>query len=463
MAERYDVVILGGGPAGEAVVRRLEGGGLRVALVERELVGGECAYWACVPSKALLRAPEVRTEARLVRGLTQPRQRWMQVAAYRDFMISDLDDTAKAAKMEAAGATVMRGTGRIAGPGLVTIGDSTVEAARIVVATGTDPVVPMIDGIDQIAVWTTRDVYTMAAPPEDAIVLGGGPVGIETAQMLRGHGTHVTVVQEDSLLLPREDAAVGEELARRFDEDGIELYLGADGTRVEDAGGRVRLFLGDGRRVEAERLVAAVGRTPRVEDVGLEAIGLVPGESGGIDVDGRCRAAKGVWAVGDVTAVMPFTHVAHYQGEIAADDILGRPRQADYRAIPRVVFSNPEVAAVGLTPEQAREQGIAIELGTVSLERLARTRIYGVGYRGFMTVVADRDQGVLVGAFAVGPLASEWIGATVLAIKARIPIATLRDTPMQFPTFGEALSYALDDLEHGAFGQGARVPFASPT
>ena len=449
MTERFDVVILGGGPAGEAVVRRLEGGGLRVALVERELVGGECAYWACVPSKALLRAPEVRAEASRARGLSQPRQRWKQIAAYRDFMISDLDDAVKAARMEAAGATVMRGTGRIAGPGLVTIGDRTVEASHIVVATGTDPVIPMIEGLDRITVWTTRDVYTMAAPPEDAIVLGGGPVGIETAQMLRGHGTHVTVVQEDSRLLPRENAAVGEELARRFDEDGIELYLGAAGRRVEDAGGRVRLVLGDGRYVESERLVAAIGRRPRVDDIGLEAIGLVPGESGGIDVDGRCRAAKGVWAVGDVTAVMPFTHVAHYQGEIAADDILGRPRHADYRAIPRVVFSNPEIAAVGLTPEQAQEQGIAIELGTVTLERLARTGTYGSGYRGFMTVLADRDQGVLVGAFAVGPLASEWIGATVLAIKARIPIATLRDTPMQFPTFGEALSYAIDDLGRG--------------
>jgi pyruvate/2-oxoglutarate dehydrogenase complex dihydrolipoamide dehydrogenase (E3) component len=445
--ERYDVVILGGGPAGEAVVRRLDGAGLSVALVERERVGGECAFWACVPSKTLLRAPEVRAEARRVRGLTQPRARWAQIVAYRDFMISGLDDAGKATKMEAAGATLIRGTGRIAGPGRIAVGDSTVVAGHIVVATGTEPVVPAIDGIDQIAVWTTRDVYTMAAPPKDAIVLGGGPVGIETAQMLCGHGTRVTVVQDGGRLLPREDAAVGDELARRLAEDGIDLHLGVAGERVEGVGGRVKLFLGGGPYVEAERLVVAVGRRPCVDEIGLETIGLEPGASGGIDVDERCRAANGVWAVGDVTAVMPFTHVAHYQGEIAADDILARPRQADYRAIPRVVFSDPEVAAVGLTPEQAREQGLAIELGTVSLERLARTGTYGTGYRGFMTVIADRDKGVLVGAFAVGPLASEWIGASVIAIKARIPIATLRDTPMQFPTFGEALSYAVEDLE----------------
>jgi pyruvate/2-oxoglutarate dehydrogenase complex dihydrolipoamide dehydrogenase (E3) component len=444
---RCDVVILGGGPAGEAVVRRLDGAGLRVALVERELVGGECAYWACVPSKTLLRAAEARAATRRVRGLTEPQANWGQIAAYRDQMISDLDDTEKATKMEAAGATLIRGTGRIAGPGRITVEDRTIEAGHIVIATGTVPVVPTIQGLDRVEVWGTRDVYTMVTPPEDAIVLGGGPVGIETAQMLHGHGTRVTVVQEDSRLLPREDPAVSAELARRLTEDGIELYLGATAKRVEDIDEGVRLLLADGKYVESRRLVAAVGRRPRVDDIGLETIGLVPSENGGIEVDARCCATTGVWAVGDATAVMPFTHVAHYQGEIAADDILGRPRQADYRAIPRVVFSDPEVAAVGLTPEQAREQGLAIEIGTVSVETLARTGTYGSGYHGFMTVVADRDQGVLVGAFAVGPLASEWIGATVIAIKARIPVATLRDTPMQFPTFGEALSYAIDDLE----------------
>ena len=428
-------------------MRRLAGSGLDVVLVERELVGGECAYWACVPSKTLLRSPEVRAAARRVQGLTEPQASWGQLAAYRDRMISGLDDTEKATKMEAAGATLIRGTGRIAGPGRITVDDCTIEAGQIVIATGTVAVVPAIEGLDRVEVWGTREVYTMATPPADAIVLGGGPVGIETAEMLYGHGTRVTVVQEDSRLLPREDPAVGEALLRQLHDDGIELHLGATAERVEAVGEGVRLVLADGRHVDSERLIAAVGRRPRVDDIGLETIGLEPGDSGGIDVDARCRATTGVSAVGDVTAVMPFTHVAHYQGEIAADDILGRPRRADYRAIPRVVFSDPEIAAVGLTPQQAREQGLAIELGTVSLETLARTGTYGSGYRGFMTVVADRDEGVLVGAFAVGPLASEWIGATVIAIKARIPIATLRDTPMQFPTFGEAFSYAINDLK----------------
>lgn len=447
MGESYDVVIIGGGPGGEAVVRRLDGEGLRVALVERDLVGGECAYWACVPSKTLLRAPEVRVAARRVQGLSEPEQSWEEIARYRDFMISGLEDAKKAAKMEAAGATLVRGAGRIAGPGRVTVGDRMLKTDHIVVATGTVDSVPPVEGLKEIGYWTTRDVYTMAQLPGDAIVLGGGPVGLETVQMLRRHGAGVTIVEEADRLLSREDPAVGEHLARRLAEEGVELRLGARAVRVEQATGRSVVHLDDESRVEAERIVVATGREPRVEDVGLEMVGVKPGEGGGIHVDGRCRAAEGVWAVGDVTAVMPFTHVAHYQGEIAADDVLGRSREADYRAVPRVVFTDPEVAAVGLTREQAEGQGLAVSEGSVDLETLVRTGTYGTGYRGAMTVFADRERRILVGAWAVAPLASEWIGATVMAIKARIPVATLRDTPMQFPTFGEALSYAVRDLD----------------
>ena len=439
-------MILGGGPAGEAVVRRLEGEGLRVALVERELVGGECAYWACVPSKTLLRPPDVRVQARRVQGLSEPDQTWEEIASYRDFMISDLDDADKAARMEAAGATLVRGAGRIVGPCRVTVGTRTLEAERIVVATGTVAAVPSVEGLEAGHFWTTREVYTMQVPPRDALVLGGGPVGVETAQMLRRHGAGVTIVEEAERLLSREDATVGEHLARRLGEEGVDLRLGARAVRVEAADGRQVVHLDDGSPVEAERIVVATGREPRVEGIGLELVGIEPGESGGIDVDERCRAGDGIWAVGDVTSVLPFTHVAHYQGELAADDILGRPRSADYRAIPRVVFTDPEVAAVGLTHEQAKAQKLAVSEGSVDLETLARTGTYGAGHHGAMTVLADREQGVLVGACAVAPLASEWIGAAVIAIKARVPVTVLRDTPMQFPTFGEALTYAVRDL-----------------
>ena len=445
--ERFDAVILGAGPGGETVARRLGQAGRRVALVERELVGGECAYWACVPSKTLLRPPEARVEARRIDGLAEPSQRWPEIARYRDDMIHGLDDAKKAAEMEGHGATLVRGRGRIAGPGRVVVGDRTLTAGQLVVATGSADDVPPIAGLEAVPVWTNRELYTMRRPPEDAIVIGGGPVGLESAQMLRRYGCGVTIVEIADRLLAREDPETGELLARTLAAEGVVLRLGVKPVRVEDDGGRVVLHLEGGERLEAERLVCVAGRRPRVEDLGLETVGIAPGPEGQVVVDDRCRAGDGVWAVGDVTGVLPFTHVAHYQGDVAADDMLGTPRTADYRAVPRVVYSDPEVATVGLTREEAEAAGIDAAEGTVALGTLARVDTYGVGLEGFMTVRADRATGVLVGATAVGPLASEWIGSAVLAVKARIPVATLLDTPMQFPTFGEALSYAVRDLD----------------
>ncbi len=309
--ESFDVVILGGGPAGEAVVRRLDGQGLRVALIERELVGGECAYWACAPSKTLLRAPEVRAATRRSPGLSEPELRWSEVAAYRDFMISNLDDVKKANRVEATGATVVRGRGEIAAPGRVEVDGRVLEAKHIVVATGTDGVVPPIEGLPEAGYWTTRDVYTMREPPREAVVLGGGPVGLETAQLLRRLGSRVTIVEEADRLLSREDSEIGEHLAQGLIEEGVELRLGTSAVRVEPVAGRSVIHLDDGSAIETERIVIATGRNPRVTGIGLETVGITAGKSGGIDVDSHCRAGKGVWAAGDVTAVMPFTHVAH--------------------------------------------------------------------------------------------------------------------------------------------------------
>ena len=362
-------------------------------------------------------------------------------------MISHLDDTDKTARMEEAGAKVVRGAAVIAGPGQVNVGERTLETDRIVIASGSETAVPPIDGIDEVGYWTNRELYTAQQLPRDTVVLGGGPVGIESAQMLRRHGSGTTIVEEAERLLDREDDSIGDQLAPRLSEEGIDVRTGVRATRAEAITGGVRLHLEDASAIEAERLVVAAGRKPRTDGLGLDSVGVRLGETGGIEIDEHCRAAAGVWAVGDVTALQPFTHVAHYQAEIAADDILGRPRRADYRAIPRVVFSDPEVAAVGLTPQEATEQGIDIARGSVDLQTLARTDLYGSGYRGSATVLADRGRGVLVGAFAIGPLASEWIGAVVLAIKARIPLDVLRDTTVQFPTFGESLRYAVDAID----------------
>ena len=440
------MIVLGAGPAGEAAVKRLAGGGLRVAVIERELVGGECAYWACVPSKTMLRPGEIRAGARRFPGLIPADETWDAVIAYRDKMISHLDDAEKAETVREHGAELIRGVAAIVRPGRIAVAGRELAYKHLVIATGTVPVIPGIDGLDRIEAWTTRELATMRSLPRDAIVLGGGPVGLETAQLLRRHGAGVTIVEGSERLLDREDPAASRELERVFAEEGIAVRLGAEAAGVEPDGDGVRVRLEDGEELVAERLIVAVGRRPRIDGLGLEEIGITPGEGGGIEVDEHCRAGEHVYAAGDVTAVMPFTHVAHYQGEIAADDILGRPRAADYAAMPRVVFTDPEVAAVGLTQEQAEERGMDVVCGTVEISTVARSGTYGAGVGGFMTVLADRHSETLVGALAVAPLAAEFIGAAVMAIQLRAPIAVIAETPMQFPTFGEALTEAVRNI-----------------
>ena len=445
MSAPYDAVVIGAGPGGRAVARGLAAEGRRVAMVERELVGGECPFWACIPTKTLLRPVEARTLDGHVPGLRSPGIDWSQVAAYRDYMTSNLDDTAKAEAHEQMGIEIVRGEGRAAGRGVVEVDARRLETERIVIATGTTSAVPDIDGLDAVEPWTNRETTALREVPRSAIVLGGGPVGVELAQMLRGLGSEVALVQSSDRLLNREDPAVSRLLAEAIAAEGIDLRLSSKARAVERTERGVRLHLASGDEIEGDRLVLAVGRTPRV-DAGLEGLG-VEVERKGIRVDERCRAADGIWAVGDVTGVAPFTHVASYQGRIAAADILGREARADYRAVPRVVFSAPEVAAVGLTAAQAAEEGIDCATAELGLGDLDRTETYGRDLTGGVGVVADRARGVLVGAWAVGPLASEWIHSFSLAIKASIDIEVLRDTMAQFPTFSEGLLESVRALD----------------
>ena len=446
MSAPYDAVVIGAGPGGRAVARALAAEERRVAMVERELVGGECPFWACIPTKTLLRPVEARSLDGHVAGLGAPGIDWSEVAAYRDYMTSNLDDTAKARAHEEMGIEIVRGEGRAAGGGVVEVDGRRLETERIVIATGTTSAVPDIDGLDEVDHWTNREATALADVPRSAIVLGGGPVGIELAQMLRGFGCDVTVVQSSDRVLNREDPRVSALLADALADAGIELRLSSQASAVERSDAGVRLRLASGDRLEAERLIVAVGRRPRVDDLGLEELG-VQVERRGIRIDERCRAAEGVWAVGDVTGVAPFTHVASYQGRIAAADILGRAARADYRAVPRVVFSTPEVAAVGLTPAQAADEGIDTATAEVELGDLDRTETYGRELTGGIGVVADRGRGVLVGAWAVGPLASEWIHSFALAVKAEIAIDVLLDTVAQFPTFSESLLESVRALD----------------
>ena len=443
----YDAVVLGAGPAGEVAVSRLNAQGLRVALIERELVGGECAYWACIPSKTLLRPPDTRAEAARAAGVATPGVTWEEVAAYRDYMIRNLDDGKQVEGYRDDGIDVFKGEGRIAGPGRVEIGDQVLETERIVVATGSDASVPSIEGLEEAGYWTNREATTLAEVPDSIVILGGGPVGVELGQFMRRFGAQVTIVHRGERLLSREDPAVGALISDTLREEGIELRLGAEAVRVDRHDGERVVTLDSGAQVRAGELLVAIGRSPRARDIGLDTIGIEPAERG-VEIDERCRVTDGVWAIGDVTGVMPFTHVGMYQGRIVAADIAGETVRADYGAVPRVVFSDPEVAAVGLTEQQAIEQGIEVTTARVALaDSIARPWTYEENPRGQLGLVADRKQQVLVGAWAVAPLAGEWIHYAALAIKTRTPLDVLRDTVAQFPTFTEAYLKGIEKLE----------------
>jgi dihydrolipoamide dehydrogenase len=447
MAGRYDAIVIGAGPAGEVAISRIAAGGMRVALLERELVGGECAYWACIPSKTLLRPPEVRAEAARAAGLDRPAEHWPALAAYRDFMIRNLDDSKQVEDYRGEGIDVYKGEGRITGPGSVQVGEETLSSERIIIATGSDPAIPPIDGLAEAGFWTNRQATTLSELPKSIVVLGGGPVGVELGQFFARFEVPVTLIHAEERLIPREEPAVGELLAAALEEEGVDLRLDAHAESVTRGPAGYRVGLSDGSEASASELLVATGRRARVGDLGLDSVGIAPGRNG-IEVDERCRAADGIWAIGDVTGVMPFTHVGMYQGRIASADIAGEPARASYDAIPRVVFCDPEIAAVGLTSAQAREQGIALATSRIKLpEVLARPWTYEQDPRGELGLLADREREVLVGAWAVAPLAGEWIHQAALAIKTQIPLAVLRDTVAQFPTFSEAYLKGLEALE----------------
>ena len=445
--KQFDAVVFGAGPGGRGAAKRLVKAGLSTAMVEQELVGGECPFWACIPTKALLRPAELMGEARHTPGIDSPTHRWPEIRDYRDYMNSGLDDTKKAESFEKQGIEIVRGHAKLTGPGVVDVDGRELNAEHIVLATGTTATVPPIDGIDDVEYWTNREATTLTEIPASAIVLGGGPVGVELGQMLARYGADVTIVESAPRLLVRENASVGEQLAELLaEQDGIDVRVGETATKVEADGDGVAVTLDGGDRITAERLVVAVGRTPRTKDIGLDTVGIEPGDKG-IEVDQFCRAAEGVWAVGDVTGIAPFTHVAGYQARIACADILNDNRRpADYKAVPRVVFTDPEVAAVGLTPDQANHTDMRTSTATVDLADVDRTETYGKGLSGHLGVLADTDRQVLVGAWAVGPLTSEVIHSLVVAINAQVPLAILRDTMPQFPTFSEAIQTAVEAL-----------------
>lgn len=452
-----DLVVIGLGPGGEALASGAAKRGLRVVAVDKHLVGGECPYYGCVPTKMMVRASDLVAETRRAQALAGDATVTPDFSRVADRIrgeaTDDWDDVVAVRRLEDAGAECVHATARLAGPRTVELETADGNRRRVEARTGvvlnpgTRPAAPPIDGLADTPYWTNRDVVRATEAPASLVVIGGGPIGCEIAQVFARFGTEVTILQSAPRLLPAHEPEAAALLADVLAEEGLHIRTGAHTTAVSHDGREFTLAV-DGEEIRAARLLVAAGRHPNLDDLGLETVGLDP-SARTLEVDERMRVVgvEGLWAIGDVVGHGAFTHVSMYQSAIALRDVVGDDGPpASYHALPHVTFTDPEVAGVGLTAQAARDAGLTVRVGSTPLESSSRGWLHGDGGRGLITVVEDADRGVLVGATVVGPAAGEILGFLAVAVHAAVPTASLRSMIYAYPTFHRAIESALAEI-----------------